>query len=93
MLAMMTTVHAGSFICDPGLLPWLEDEFYSELDRTDYKNMSFADHLEHYLNPKWTEECSFCINGESREMPTEAYTGRYGLCFILNAEEKIYSPR
>lgn len=93
MIAMLTTMHAAYQICWPDTIWWLERYFYYKLLGSDYKNMSFTDHLEHYLNQNWTEENSFCMDGEPSLGPTEVHAGALGLCFILNSKEKIYSQR
>lgn len=85
----MTTVHAGCNICEQSWLPWFEAYYRNELERSDYANMSFATHLEHFLDPEWTAKYSFCMDGEEMG-PTEAYVGNLGLCFFVNSKQKIY---
>lgn len=93
LLSMMTTIRAGVQMCESRTNQWIENNFVNELVRSDYKNMSFADHLEHFLNPNWTEENSFCMDGGQREAPTQVLVKQSGLCFILNSKENIYSQR
>lgn len=93
LMVMLPTIHAAIQICETYNLPWIESYFLHELRRADYKNMSFADHLEHFLNPKWTEENSFCMDDGQNFGSTEVYTKFSGLCFVLNSNEKIYNQR
>lgn len=90
---MLPTIQAAIQICETYNIRWIENDFMKELMQTDYKYMSFTDHLEHFLNPEWTKENSFCMDGVKFFGSTEAYAGYSGLCFILNAKEKVYSSR
>lgn len=93
LITIMTTIYSGSQLCEPTALWWFEWYFLDALARSDYKNMSFTDHFEHFLNPEWTQENSFCMDGEPPIGSTEVYAGYHGLGFILNSKEKIHSER
>lgn len=85
----MATIHAGAMVCNDDWRTWIEDYFERDLKYSDYKNMSFADHLEHFLHPNWTDSISFCMDG--RELgPTEAYSDDNGVCFFVNAKDEVY---
>lgn len=90
---MMATIHAGYQICQTPKVPILEYYFYNELVTTYHENMNYAEHLGHFLSPEWIDENSFCMDGGPKIKPTEVYVGSNGLCFFLNAREKIYSER
>lgn len=89
----MATYYAGCRICDLEVVPTIERKFFYELLGSDYKNVSFTEHLEHYSNPNWTEENSFCMDDDFSFGSMEVYSEVQGLCFILNSPEKIYSER
>lgn len=89
----MTSIHAGLNICDPEDVYFIENDFINELIQTNYKNMSFGNHLEHFLNLNWTEENSFCMDGEPKVGLTEVYIAQPGICFVLNSKENIFSQR
>lgn len=93
LTTMLTTIHAGCEICDASGASWIEYYFYLELEKFNYDNISFAERLEYYLNPKWAEENSFCMDGGLSTRPNEVFVQKAGICFILNAKENIYSSR
>lgn len=93
LMTILPTIHATIRICESYNIRWIENDFMNELLRSDNKNMSFTDHLEYFLKTKWTEENSFCTDDGTNFESTEVYAGYSGLCFILNAKEKIYSQR
>lgn len=93
VMAMLTSIHAVCKICDARAAAWIKYYYYLELEKTIYAKESFAERLEHYLNPKWVEENSFCLDGELSTRPNEVYVRDEGICFILNSKERIYSPR
>lgn len=91
---IMSTIYAGAQICLTEIvLGWFENNFLNLLIRTDFENMSFADHLEHYLNRQWVEENSFCLDGKSKLGAAEVFAEKNGLCFYTNSVEKIYTRR
>lgn len=92
LMTMMTTIHSAVQLCDSQKVPWIETNFKNELLWSDFKNMSVSDHLEYFLNPKWTEDNSFCMDDGLKAKPNEVYVEQ-GICFILNSEENIYSQR
>lgn len=92
-MTILATIYAGAEICDPQAAWWIKYYFYLELEKLNYDNISYAQRLEHYLNPKWAEENSFCMDGGLSTRPNEVYVREEGICFILNSEERIYSPR
>lgn len=92
LMTMMTTIHFGFQMCNGKSADWIENNFGNELLWSDYKNMSVSDHLQYFLNRNWTEEISFCMDGELSDEPMEVMVDQ-GICFILNAEEKIYTQR
>lgn len=93
LMTMLPTFHAGLQICETYNLKWFESDFLTELLRSDSKNMSFADHLENYLSPNWTEENSFCMDDGLEVRTSEIYMGEKGLCFFLNLKERLHSER
>lgn len=92
IMSILSTIHAGCQICEKNVAWEIEKYFLFKLLGSDYKNVSFSDHLEHYLNPSWTEQNSFCMDGISAFESAEAYVHE-GLCFILNSKKTFFSQR
>lgn len=93
LLATLSTFYAGCLICTKSQLPGIETHLNVALRSSDYKNMSFTDHLEHYLDTNWDDVNSFCMDGQPEVWTTEAYAGTKGLCFILNSKDKIFNQQ
>lgn len=78
-------------ICYPNVVERLERYFMARLRASDFKNTSITDHLENYLVGDWTDESSFCLDGQQDLIATEAYIGYKGLCFVINARDRTFN--
>lgn len=89
----ITTVRAGASICWKDGLQHIDQRFLHELISSDHKNTTLADHLEHFLDPNWTEKHSFCKSAQSEDGRTESYATDIGLCFILNPGDGVFNKQ
>lgn len=89
----IASVRVLSSICWQDAVEHLDRKFYQELLMSGHNNITLEDHLEHFLDPNWTESSSFCNYAQSEDGRTETYATEAGLCFILNPGEGIFNEK
>lgn len=85
VLSQIQSLKAGSWACQRFMdLKMLENDFPLELLLTDYRNKTLIDHLQKFLDPAWSEQNSFCMEGRDDLQLQESLAWIGGLCFTLN---------
>lgn len=95
VLSEIHALKAGCLACrSQSDLAELESTFQLELLLSDYRNKTYIDYFHKFFDPAWSEQNSFCFNGQNDVHLQENLAWNSALCFTFNfPKEDLYEEK
>lgn len=91
VLSEIHSLKAGCLACrSESDLAALENTFQLELLLTDYRNKTYIDYFQNFMDPAWSEQNSFCYEGRGEVKLQENLAWHNALCFTFNFPKEYF---